>query len=1024
MTRSTSPAVLAVLLVALAGCATPARLPVEQGMGPDPALPPPSRSTFPTVNIAPRVGWPDGATPTPADGWAVNAFADGLDHPRWLYPLPNGDLLVAETNRPPRPDPPFSLRRWFQNLFMKKAGAAVPSANRITLLRDADGDGRAETRSALLTNLFHPFGMALVGGHLYVANADAVVRFPYRDGDTRITASAEHVADLPGGPINHHWTKSLVANADGTKLYVGVGSNSNIGEQGLDNEVDRAAVLEIDLATGDTRVFASGLRNPVGLDWEPESGALWVAVNERDELGSDLVPDYMTAIADGEFFGWPWSYYGDVVDERVQPQRPDMVARARKPDYALGPHTASLGLAFGYGGAFIGQHGSWNREPKSGYKVIFVPFEDGMPSGPSEDVLTGFLNASDEAQGRPVGVAIARDGALLVADDVGNVVWRARRVPRAADVAVVRDTLAATVSPELARAESEDTILRILEAYQRLEAARQTIDRWTRPWNRTCASEICNRVEVTGSRIKRSDVITNNQEAGVDEGDIVKKHGQFLIVLRRGKLYSIATGSDDQPTLMVADSISALPDDIDDARIWFDEILTHDRGVILLAYNYGLGHSELITFSLDEHGRFSRSHRLWLESDDYYDVGNYGARIVADTLVMTLAQGLDTEIRWPAWSHAESDDWRPLAGAQDIFLPTVIMNRPTAHVAFRCSLDALARGQLDCASFGLLGDANSELYVSTRAMYLAQTAWDADAYLAPVSLLRDSAFTAIYRIPFGPSESPGVVRVDGVLSDQFSFKDAGGALYLATETRHEGRKSILLSHLPIDGFTGQLQPAGGVVAELPLSERFPLLRLADDELWIAEGKQVYIQPFSGAPGAQFELEYEIDRIEPVGPGAVFLSGASAPRSSHATVGVRDGDRWRLAPGTDIPGHLVQPGWSHEFNAARRTDDEWIVGIGAYKLDGPSSKKGMTSNERRVTDLAFMEIIGGRLSWLGGIEMDRFVATDEQCDGGCIEWYGDVRAFFIGTRIFALSDNAMVEAIRRGGTIEVLRSVAF
>ncbi len=418
---------IALLVAALAGCATPARLTIEEGIGPHPVLPPPTPATIPTVNIAPRVGWADGATPVAADGYAVNAFTTDLDHPRWLYELPNGDVLVAETNRPPRPDPPFSLRRWFQQKFMDKAGAAVSSANRITLLRDADSDGRAETRSVLLSELFHPFGMALVGDYLYVANADAVVRFPYRHGDTEITVEAEHVADLPGGPLNHHWTKSLVASADGERLYVGVGSNSNVGERGMEHEVNRAAVLEITIETGATRVFASGLRNPVGMDWEPDSGALWVAVNERDELGSDLVPDYMTAIEDGDFFGWPYSYYGDIVDVRVEPQRPELVARAKKPDYALGAHTASLGLAFGHGGAYVGQHGSWNREPKSGYKVIFVPFKGGEPSGPPEDILTGFLNAREEAQGRPVGLVVDRRGALLVADDVGNVVWRVTR---------------------------------------------------------------------------------------------------------------------------------------------------------------------------------------------------------------------------------------------------------------------------------------------------------------------------------------------------------------------------------------------------------------------------------------------------------------------------------------------------------------------------------------------------------------------------------------------------------------------
>jgi glucose/arabinose dehydrogenase len=316
---------------------------------------------------------------------------------------------------------------------MKRAGAGVPSANRITLLRDTDGDGVAETRTVFLQGLSSPFGMALVGHDLYIADTDAVLRFPYKDGETRISAAGVKVVDLPAGPINHHWTKNIIASRDGSRLYVTVGSNSNVGENGEENEEHRAAILEVDPATGSSRVFASGLRNPNGLGWQPQSGALWTAVNERDEIGSDLVPDYMTSVKDGGFYGWPYSYYGPNVDERVKPQRPDLVATAIVPDYALGPHAASLGLVFYAGkllparysgGAFVGQHGSWNRNPRSGYKVIFVPFSDGHPAGLPEDVLTGFLDSNGDAFGRPVGVAVDRAGALLVADDVGNTVWR------------------------------------------------------------------------------------------------------------------------------------------------------------------------------------------------------------------------------------------------------------------------------------------------------------------------------------------------------------------------------------------------------------------------------------------------------------------------------------------------------------------------------------------------------------------------------------------------------------------------
>ncbi len=433
MTRSALFAA-SVLVLTLAGCGgAEGTLDPALGYGPNPTLPAPSPQRIPTVKVAEAVGWPAGRTPTPAPGFRVQAFASGLDHPRWLYRLPNGDILVAETNAPPRPEgKKGGLRGWVQGLFMKKAGAKTPSAERITLLRDADGDGVAELKTALLENLTSPFGMALVGEVLYVANADAVVAFPYQTGQTRITTAPRRVAALPAGR-NHHWTKSLVAGADGARLYVGVGSNSNIAENGMAEEAGRAAIHEIDIATGGSRIFASGLRNPVGLAWQPDSGKLWVAVNERDELGNDLVPDYMTSVTPGGFYGWPWSYYGPIVDTRVEPANPERVAAALRPDYALGAHTASLGLTFGEGalfparyrgGAFIGQHGSWNRTPRNGYRVAFVPFVGGVPAGPAEDLLTGFLNARDQAMGRPVGVQFDRLGALLVADDVGNVIWR------------------------------------------------------------------------------------------------------------------------------------------------------------------------------------------------------------------------------------------------------------------------------------------------------------------------------------------------------------------------------------------------------------------------------------------------------------------------------------------------------------------------------------------------------------------------------------------------------------------------
>ncbi|MBX9456279.1 MAG: sorbosone dehydrogenase family protein [Rhizobium sp.] len=406
---------------------------LADGYGTDPKLPPPNPTTFPTVNIAEASRWKEGEKPTPADGLTVEAFATGLDHPRTLLTLPNGDVLVAETNKPEKKETGFSIRGFVQSLLMANAGAEVKSANRITLLRDADKDGKADTNTPFLENLNSPFGMALVNDRLYVANTDAIVAFPYTTGDSRISAEPEKIVDLPAGPINHHWTKDLVASPDGRKLYVTVGSNSNVAENGMENEENRAAVLEVDIATRTSRLFASGLRNPNGITFNPETNDIWVVVNERDEIGSDLVPDYMTAVKDGGFYGWPYSYFGQHVDERVSPQNPDLVARAIKPDYALGPHTASLGLKFYTGsllpaqylnGAFIGQHGSWNRRPRSGYKVVFVPFTDGRPSGSPIDILTGFIGPDDTARGRPVGVAIGSDGALLVADDVGNTVWR------------------------------------------------------------------------------------------------------------------------------------------------------------------------------------------------------------------------------------------------------------------------------------------------------------------------------------------------------------------------------------------------------------------------------------------------------------------------------------------------------------------------------------------------------------------------------------------------------------------------
>jgi glucose/arabinose dehydrogenase len=432
--------VAALACVALGACRETALLPISSEEGPHPALPTPVKSVIPTANVATARGWDAGAQPTSPAGAKVTAFATGLQHPRWVYVLPNGDLLVAETNAPPKPQDHKGVKGWLMKQYMKKAGSAGPSANRLTLLRDSDHDGKADLRTVFASDLNSPLGMALVGPSLYVADTDAILRFPYADNDAVARGGAAKLVDLPAGPINHHWTKNIIASADGAKLYAAIGSNSNAGENGADAEVERAAIWEIDVKTGAHRVFASGLRNPCGLAWEPQTGTLWTSVNERDELGSDLPPDYLTSVHDGDFYGFPYSYFGQHVDERAKPPRPDLVAKALTPDYALGPHTASLGLAFADKGTparfargmYVGQHGSWNRRPLSGYKVIFVPFADGKPKGAPIDVLTGFLSPTGEAYGRPVGVAVDGGGNLFVADDVGNTIWRVAAAPMSA----------------------------------------------------------------------------------------------------------------------------------------------------------------------------------------------------------------------------------------------------------------------------------------------------------------------------------------------------------------------------------------------------------------------------------------------------------------------------------------------------------------------------------------------------------------------------------------------------------------
>ncbi len=406
---------------------------IQSQIGPNPVLPEPQQYLFPPMHLAPVVGWKDGEKPTVAQGLKIEALATGLEHPRSIYVLPNGDILVVESREPDFDTvkrPKDLVMGWVETFVT--SGGAPSESNRITLLRDTDSDGKPETRSVFLDSLFSPFGVALVGNDLYVANTDAIMHYPY-DGGTRTTSSGTELTPLPGGPIDHHWTKSLVASPDGSLLYVGVGSNSNITENGMEAEKNRAAIWEVERTTGRWRIFASGLRNPNGLTFEPQTGVLWAVINERDELGPDLVPDYMTSVKDGGFYGWPYSYYGQHLDPRVQPQRPDLVEKAIVPDYALSSHVAPLGLTFYTadnlppkykGGAFVGEHGSWDRDQFNGYKVVFVPFSNGKPNGKAEDVITDFLNANGEARGRPVGVAVDKSGALLIADDVGNTVWR------------------------------------------------------------------------------------------------------------------------------------------------------------------------------------------------------------------------------------------------------------------------------------------------------------------------------------------------------------------------------------------------------------------------------------------------------------------------------------------------------------------------------------------------------------------------------------------------------------------------
>jgi glucose/arabinose dehydrogenase len=416
-------------LMALSACAKQGG-DTQKQIGANPTLPDISQYLIPPMHVVPPSPW-NGATPTVPAGLKVQALATGLAHPRSLYTLPNGDVLVVETDGPP--EPIHRPKEIVMQLIQAHGHNTATAGMDIVLLRDTNGDGIPEQRTKFLTGLKSPFGVALVGNDLYVANTDAIVRYPYQPGQTSINTIGTKLVDLPGGPIDHHWTKSLVASPDGSKLYVGIGSNSNITENGMDAERGRAAIWEVDRASGAYRLFGTGIRNPNGLQFEPQTKALWAVVNERDELGPDLVPDYFTSVKDGGFYGWPYSYWGQHVDPRVKPQRPDLVAKAIVPDYGLSSHVAPLGMVFSAGatalpprwrsGAFIGEHGSWDRGHLNGYKVIYVPFANGRPAGKAVDVVTGFV-AGDTARGRPVGLTLDKTGALLIADDLGNTVWR------------------------------------------------------------------------------------------------------------------------------------------------------------------------------------------------------------------------------------------------------------------------------------------------------------------------------------------------------------------------------------------------------------------------------------------------------------------------------------------------------------------------------------------------------------------------------------------------------------------------
>jgi glucose/arabinose dehydrogenase len=429
-TTSLRPIAALISLAALAACSSKGGDPTVQ-YGPNPALPEPRQYLMPPMSVPKAIGWDAGEMPTVSAGLRVEALATGLEHPRTIYTLPNGDILVVESNSPGTV--PFRPKDFIAGKVKARAGAAEKGGNRITLLRDADGNGRPRLRTVFIDHLHSPYGIVLVGDTLYVANTDAILAFHYVPGETRITAPGVKLADLPAGPIDHHWTKSMTASADGSKLYVGVGSNSNITENGMDVEEGRAAIYEVDRLTGAKRIFASGTRNPTGVAFEPQTHQLFAVVNERDEIGPDLVPDYLTSIREGGFYGWPYSYWGSHVDVRVHPERPDLVAHAIKPDYGLSSHVAPLSLLFSEGqhlspafaeGAFISEHGSWDRSPLNGYQVIFVPFVAGRPAGKPLPVVAGFLGDNDTVHGRPVGLALDRSGALLVADDVGNTVWR------------------------------------------------------------------------------------------------------------------------------------------------------------------------------------------------------------------------------------------------------------------------------------------------------------------------------------------------------------------------------------------------------------------------------------------------------------------------------------------------------------------------------------------------------------------------------------------------------------------------